>query len=133
MIHFDHDCDACVSLGDWTNPEGQVFDLYFCGQLEGAYPTVVSRYSSIGPDYRSGYVFADDRCPDLKEAARRAEQAGLHVAPISCDYDSQEVGARNGSWYWKCSEDAVVSSLCCRQNFCLTHEDSHNEQGCNFS
>jgi hypothetical protein len=42
---YDHDCDACVYLGQYEQ-----YDLYYCpGE-----PTIVCRYSSDGPDYRSG-------------------------------------------------------------------------------
>lgn len=45
---FDHDCESCTFLGIF---EGE--DLYYCPHE----PTVISRRSSDGPDYRSGIIF----------------------------------------------------------------------------
>jgi hypothetical protein len=45
---FEHDCKACVYLGQFKE-----YDLYFCpGE-----PTVICRYSSEEGDYGSGLIF----------------------------------------------------------------------------
>lgn len=83
--HYEHDCDACVALGDFTIVEDKLvndtvmqvavtYDLYYCpGE-----PTVVARRSSEGPDYSSGLTFAV-RNPEgpLGVAYHRALAAGL--------------------------------------------------------
>lgn len=65
---FVHDCDRCTFLGSFNN-----HDLYV---HTGGWPTVIARWSSDGPDYYSGLMFADTR-PELGEAKRRAESLGL--------------------------------------------------------
>jgi hypothetical protein len=74
---YTHDCDKCVFLGTYDD-DGIPKDLYYCatGGLGG--PTIVSRFSSEGPDYISGIHFADSgSVPSLVEAKRRAVERGL--------------------------------------------------------
>jgi len=67
--------------------EGKQYDLYFCDQNR-LWPTVVSRWSSDGPDYESGLPVAkaierssgelESRTNHpLVEAKRRAKERGL--------------------------------------------------------
>lgn len=69
-IRYTHDCVDCIFLGQHNE-----YDLYFCPNT----PTVVARYTSHGPDYASGLVFAkpgiDER---LLEAKNRAIKKGLY-------------------------------------------------------
>ena len=69
-MRFQHDCDKCHPLGEFGDA-----DLYYCDQNIGG-PTVIARYSNEGGDYQSGLVFAD-KIPALREAKRRAVEAGL--------------------------------------------------------
>lgn len=58
---FQHDCGACVFLGHYEE-----HDLYYCpGE-----PTVIARYSSEGPGYKSGLPFANETLADSSAAAR---------------------------------------------------------------
>jgi hypothetical protein len=66
---FVHDCDQCIFLGSFND-----CDLYV--HTSPIWPTVIARWSSDGPDYYSGLMFADTR-PELGEAKRRAESLGL--------------------------------------------------------
>ena len=50
---FDHDCDKCNFLGSFKS-----HDLYHCKQGNSR-DTIIARYGSNGPDYKSGLVFAD--------------------------------------------------------------------------
>ena len=59
---YIHDCEECIYLGTYNET-----DLYFCD----ATPTVISRYSDNGPDYKSGLIFADKDI-ELGEAKSRA-------------------------------------------------------------
>ena len=68
---FVHDCKCCTFLG--TSESKQ--DLYFCKQ-GGVEDTVIARFSSEGPDYRSGIYFAH-RVPELGQALKLARQQGL--------------------------------------------------------
>ena len=65
---FKHDCDTCTFLG---TVDGH--DLY-CHA--GDNPTVIARWSSDGPDYKSGIMFIPFS-PLLGEAYRRAVERGL--------------------------------------------------------
>ncbi len=66
---FKHDCDICKYLGMYEE-----YDLYFCENE----PTVIARYSSNGPDYMSGLMFAtENRSKPLYEAKKLAIQQGL--------------------------------------------------------
>lgn len=69
---FTHDCDQCTFLG-----RHKEFDLYHCLQ-GGKMPTVLARWSSNGPDYKSGLPFIV-RDPDMAEAWRRADARGLKL------------------------------------------------------
>jgi hypothetical protein len=68
---FQHDCKCCTFLG--TSPTNM--DLYFCKQ-GGASDTVIARFSSDGPDYKSGMVFRH-RVPELGQAYELARLQGL--------------------------------------------------------
>lgn len=72
-IHI-HDCEDCFFLGNYVGHSGDC-DLYFCNQ-EYFRPTVISRFSSDGPDYNSGLPFVGV-LPELTEAARGAVELGL--------------------------------------------------------
>jgi hypothetical protein len=65
---YEHDCNACVYLG-----KHKEFDLYFC---DTAFPTIIARFSSDGPDYASGMDFRDHISP-LGEAFKRACEKGF--------------------------------------------------------
>jgi len=61
---FEHDCDDCVYLGQY-----KAYDLYCCVKE----PTVIARFSSDGPDYASGLIFAEPNGVEpLYEAKKRA-------------------------------------------------------------
>lgn len=78
LPRYEHDCPRCR----WLGQHGEA-DLYFCpGSLANA--TVVARKSSDGPDYSSGMSFGYGLNPELSEARRRAQRAGL------CRYDVLE-------------------------------------------
>ena len=67
---FEHDCDKCTFLGHWDG-----HDLYHCtAQITG--PTVIARFSSFGPDYKSGVLFSDQDT-HLWCAKLLAEEEGL--------------------------------------------------------
>lgn len=66
---YKHDCDRCVSLGEYKG-----MDLYFCQESFG--PTVVARYGDDGPDYKSGLYFSDFD-EHLGKAKRIAKEKGL--------------------------------------------------------
>lgn len=88
MPRYEHDCDACVYLGEYAPPSCQerykvaVLDLYFC---PGGDATVIARYGSEGGEYSSGLVFAlqalkrGEYDQPLYEAFCRAQQLGLDV------------------------------------------------------
>jgi len=59
---FKHDCEACIFLGRWTEPEKDgvlrvEYDLYVCPRdwmaRDGQHTCCVARYSSDGPRYAS--------------------------------------------------------------------------------
>jgi hypothetical protein len=61
-----------VCIKDDGPYEGE-YDLYVCVNAEYQTSTLLARYSSDGPDYYSGNVFAaPDRNPVLYEASKRA-------------------------------------------------------------
>lgn len=75
----EHECGNCIYLGtercretQWTY--GTRYDLYFCTQ-GGTIPTVLARWSSNGPDFTSGLLFAKDHI-----------QAGRHFHPLAIAY-----------------------------------------------
>lgn len=70
-MRFKHDCTACQPLGEFNE-----FDLYYCQQNPKAMATVVARYGSKGSEYHSGLHFIDSM-PELAEAFKRAQEAGL--------------------------------------------------------
>ena len=72
---FEHDCECCVFLGHARHGD-QKADLYF---HKGAFETsVVARFSSDGPDYTSGLLFAIRGLNVMLEAALfRALMDGL--------------------------------------------------------
>jgi len=72
---FQHDCSSCSFLGRQSTPQGDV-DLYVHTGT-GFSESVIARYSSDGPDYSSGLVFAYGRIPLLTEARKRAQALGL--------------------------------------------------------
>jgi hypothetical protein len=67
---FEHDCDRCVSLGEYG-----AHDLYVCEHCAGG-PTVIARYGSEGKEYTSGLELAAHD-PILAEARRRAIERGI--------------------------------------------------------
>lgn len=76
--HFEHDCDRCVFLGNYSDDHYAKADLYWCDPATGQ--TVIVRYSDEHPDYSSGMVFADKSMnAALVEAKRRAVLKGLQV------------------------------------------------------
>lgn len=70
MPRYTHDCEHCVSLGEFGE-----FDLYFCDH-GGFRPTVISRWGNDGSEYSSGLEIAHLDNP-LGEAKRRAINNGL--------------------------------------------------------
>lgn len=69
-MRYKHDCECCKPLGEFG-----IYDLYFCKQ-GGFEDTVIARFSSDGPDYKSGICFADS-IPELGEAKWRAKMYGF--------------------------------------------------------
>lgn len=70
-MKFKHDCTNCQPLGEFKN-----HDLYYCDQPIGE-STVIARFSSHGPDYSSGMMFArEDGNLFLYEAKLRAIKKG---------------------------------------------------------
>jgi hypothetical protein len=66
---FNHDCERCKFLGTFKGT-----DLYFCNKSWRI--TLISRYSSDGPDYTSG-MFLVGHDEHITEANKRAFSAGL--------------------------------------------------------
>jgi hypothetical protein len=64
---FKHDCNVCNFLGHFEN-----HDLYYCKNE----PTVIARFSSKGPDYSSGLVFADK---DVNKHLYKAKQLAIEL------------------------------------------------------
>jgi hypothetical protein len=54
---YEHDCENCTLLGV-VEIEGVIYDLYHCSSRDGD-PTLISRWSSDGPDYSSGACFGE--------------------------------------------------------------------------
>lgn len=54
---FTHDCDRCIFLGHWEDPEMldgyQHFDFYACPARPGMTTSIIARYSNEGSDYVS--------------------------------------------------------------------------------
>jgi hypothetical protein len=73
MPQYQHDCDACTFLGRFAGQFND-FDLYHCEQVK--IPTVIARYSSYGPDYKSGIGLTHFH-EELAEALKRAQARGL--------------------------------------------------------
>lgn len=67
---WEHDCDCCVYLGTFNNA-----DLYFCPR---GIPTVISRFSSDGPDYCSGELIG--RGSAFPEATHRELRVAWLIA-----------------------------------------------------
>ena len=74
---FEHDCEGCIFLGSYQCKRFGPVDLYFCGKKSGNNNTVIARYSSEGPDYGSGMIFALLEKQPYKEALDRAVARGL--------------------------------------------------------
>ena len=70
--HYNHNCSTCTQVGNYTDRDNTIYDLYFCPQM--GIPTVVARFSSGGDGYTSGL---DSGIEPLIEAQRLAVQAGL--------------------------------------------------------
>jgi hypothetical protein len=68
---YKHDCELCKYLGRYGK-----HDLYYCPGGWSQSETIIARYSSEGPDYISGLVFAEDFAP-LTVARDRAKEKGL--------------------------------------------------------
>lgn len=76
---FEHDCDHCVFLGRWTDPETHTpYDLYFHPSKEAFGETVIARFGSDGPEYASGTPFSFGRIKSLTIARLRAQEKGLY-------------------------------------------------------
>jgi hypothetical protein len=74
---YEHDCSRCVFLGRYRE-----YDLYWCPQDRSppnAWPTVIARWSSCGPDYLSGMPISPrlGMKHPLTVAMKRAKQRGL--------------------------------------------------------
>lgn len=67
---WEHDCEDCVFLGSFD-----LHDLYYCEEGNPT-PTVIARFGSDEPNYRSGMpaVTVDIH---LREAYFRAKEQGL--------------------------------------------------------
>ncbi len=63
---YEHDCKRCTFLGNFN-----AMDLYYCVDSAHGMSTVIARWSSHGPDYKSGLVFCGND-PELAMAFRRA-------------------------------------------------------------
>jgi len=80
---YMHDCDQCTFLGYFTDTDDEC-DLYFC--TKGPGPTVLARFGSDGPAYRSGLLLAAAGDEALREAALRAAPFRATTAtPASAD------------------------------------------------
>lgn len=66
-MRYEHDCKRCVPLG-----QHEEYDLYYCESGAGM-PTLVARWSSEGPDYKSGLRFI--KGDDALEAAHKLAAA----------------------------------------------------------
>jgi len=55
---YKHDCENCIYLGS-LEEENIIYDLYICPNGK-AISTVIARFSSNGPDYYSGLIFAKE-------------------------------------------------------------------------
>lgn len=53
---FKHDSDCCKYMGT-VIIDNKSADLYHCGQTDGNWPTLISRFSNEGSDYASGLEF----------------------------------------------------------------------------
>lgn len=76
---WKHDCEDCFFLGRLEHSCGTTgpCDLYVCTKAL-PWPTVIARYSSDGPDYASGMLFAKSgEIPELTEALKRAVEMGI--------------------------------------------------------
>ena len=82
--HFQHDCDSCTFLGRHLSHKSSMpLDLYACTRNNGIIDTVIARYSSNGPDYSSGLIFAiRGIIPELVEALERAKKIGLKLEQL---------------------------------------------------
>jgi len=49
---FQHDCEACIFMGQTTDDNGDKADLYFCRKSTNG-GSLIMRYSDEGGDYRS--------------------------------------------------------------------------------
>lgn len=82
--NFTHDCTRCIPLGEHEDAEGK-HDLYFCPDDRYKFHTVLARFGSDGPEYRSFSVDTNtialfERRPDyvLSIAYRKAVALGLY-------------------------------------------------------
>lgn len=70
-----HDCDGCHFLGQHTDADGDIVDLYIHCYDHG--PTVLARLSDQASDYQAGYEVSYGQSVLLTEARNRAETLGL--------------------------------------------------------
>ena len=75
---YTHDCDCCKFLGHLGDADLYVHPGKGADEI---HQTVIARYSSSGPDYRSGMGFAFGQDAELTEARQRAERAGYIQYP----------------------------------------------------
>ncbi len=81
--HYEHDCNTCVFLGTYTNPDtSDKFDLYYHPVDAHSFgETIIARYGIEG-DYISGLTLVGfDRT--LTVAYRRAHDQGLVEKSVS--------------------------------------------------
>ena len=77
---YKHDCKKCIFLGNYSDPDYEKVDLYYCYQEVIKEPTVIARISDNGSEYLSGMLFADrNLLKPLVEAKQRAILFNLEV------------------------------------------------------
>jgi hypothetical protein len=78
MANFTHDCDQCVSLGEYFSTEDeQMYDLYVCGKASYG-NSFIARYGNEPSEYMSApyFVAAQLRGTPVVEAFERFKQRG---------------------------------------------------------
>lgn len=83
MKKFKHDCDACVFLGHFERPPGNLytlknnFDLYYCRGEIGT--TLIARFGDEGEQYASGFAHFYKEETDTISANNPLRQAFLRL------------------------------------------------------